>query len=351
MNFDPINGVRLLGAEIGILLVSFALTFSAFPYVRRLQCMGWPRWLFVSNWRPVLFLIVLALVSRAVLLPYIGVPEPRINDEYSYLLMADTFSHHRLANPTPPEWRFFETFHVNVTPTYGSKYPVAQGAFLALGEVLFHQPWIGVYLSTALLCGAICWALQPPLGLQWAFAGGLLAMFRFALFNYWMNSYWGGSVPALGGAVALGGLMRLIEENRSGRYRIGSATAFGLGLLLLGTSRPFEGLAFAIPLLVYFICNVVWASFADRRSAMQAVLPVLLIGILSGAFMGYYNYRVTGNPALMPYLLSERTYSPLPFLMLQKPRSDIVFSDPVFANYYKVEAAEHDYHETRTLSD
>ena len=350
MNFEPVNGLRLVGIETALLLLVFAFGLVASRYLGRFRWIRWPQWLFANSWRPIIFVVALALIGRAALLPYIGVPQPRINDEYSYLLMADTFSHQRLANPTPPEWQFFETFHVNLQPTYVSKYPVAQGAFQALGEASFHQPWVGVYFSTALLCGAICWALQPFVSLEWAFLAGLLAVFRFALFSYWMNSYWGGSVPALGGALSLGGAVRLFEQNRTRRYRIGSATAFGLGLLMLATSRPFEGLAFSVPLLVYFTYHAISTSLEDRRTAFASVCPVLVIGIVSLGFMAYYNVRTTGNPTLLPYVLNERTYSPLPSLMLQKPRTDIVFTDPVFAKYYTVEAAEHGYEEGRTLA-
>ncbi len=349
MNFQPINGLRLLGIETGILVVALAITFVSLPYLRRLAWVRWPKWLFVSDWRPTLFVIVLALIGRAALLPFIGIPEPHINDEYSYLLMADTFSNHRLANTTPPEWQFFETFHITLTPTYHSKYPIAQGVFLALGQVLFHQPWVGVYLSTALLCGAICWALQAFMPPQWAFLGGLLAVFRFALFSYWTNSYWGGSLPALGGALALGGVVRLFAENKTARYRAGSAVAFALGLLLLANSRPYEGFAFSIPLLAYFLYKIVSRKPDYGRIAVPILLPVLLIGATGIGFMAYYNYRTTGDPLLMPRLQNERTYAPLPFLIGQKPPANFVSSDPVFAKYYQVEAQEHQYLETVTL--
>ncbi|MFZ0705804.1 MAG: hypothetical protein WAM71_09405 [Candidatus Korobacteraceae bacterium] len=350
MNFEPVNGLRLLGTELGILVAVFAVSFVSLPYLRRLPWLQWPKWLFASSRRPTLFVILLALVGRACLLPLIGIPEPHINDEYSYLLMADTFANHRLANPTPPEWQSFETFHVTLTPTYHSKYPIGQGAFLALGQVIFHNPWIGVYLSTALLCGAICWALQAFLSPTWAFVGGLLALFRFALFSYWMNSYWGGSVPAVGGALALGGVVRLFEVDRTARYRIASGAAFALGLLILANSRPYEGFAFSIPLLAYFLYKAFSWRRHQQRIAIPVFVPVLLIGTIGIGFMAYYNYRTTGDPFLMPRVQNERTYAPLPAFIGQKKAANFVFTDPVFAKYYQVEAQEHHYLETVTLA-
>jgi hypothetical protein len=346
MNSEPINGLRLLGIEIATLIVAIVIAFVALPYLRRLS---WPRWLFVKTWRPSLLVIVLALVGRALFLPVAGIPEPHINDEFSYLLMSDTFAHHRLANVTPQQWQFFETFHVTLTPSYHSKYPIGQGVFLALGQVIFHQPWVGVWLSTALLCGAICWALQAFVPPPWAFIGGLLAVFRFALFSYWVNSYWGGSIPGLGGALALGGVVRIFAANRTPRYRQGSAQAFAAGLWILANSRPYEGLAFSVPLLIYFLYKLSSSYKRERNILVPALLPVLLVAAVGGSFMGYYNHRTTGNPFLMPRLQNEKTYAPLPFLIGQPKQTHFVFSDPAFEKYYEVEAQEHHLMERVTL--
>ena len=78
-----------------------------------------------------LFLAVIAI--RVLALPFLHVPVPGIHDEFSYLLLSDTFAHGRLTNPTHPMWISFETFHVNWFPTYSSMYQPAQGAALAVG--------------------------------------------------------------------------------------------------------------------------------------------------------------------------------------------------------------------------
>jgi len=350
MFYVPINGLRMLAVESAILFAAFVVALVA---LRFLPSLGWPRWLdwlLATHARSVLFVIAAALLGRALLLPVVGIPEPRVDDEYSYLLMADTFAHHRLTNPTPPLWQHFETFHVNLVPTYHSKYPVSQGLALAFGQVLFDQPWVGVYLSTALMCGAICWALQVFVTPAWALVGGLMAVFRVALFSYWMNSYWGGSVAALGGAIAVGAVVRLFDPQVTVRRRRLLAALFAVSLLLLATSRPYEGFAFSVPLLLWFAYKVVRAAVQREAGLGSTVLPVAAIAIAGMLMMGYYNERTTGNPLLLPHVLNERTYSPFPLFIWQQPKPPMTFRDPVFAKFFKVTQEEYGYGEAKSLA-
>src|SRR6266481_1180425 len=86
---------------------------------------------------------VTALALRAALLPIQPIPQPTVHDEFSYLLMSDTFAHGRVANPTHPMWTHFDAPYVNQKPTYVSKYFPAQGVLLALGQVVFGHPFWG----------------------------------------------------------------------------------------------------------------------------------------------------------------------------------------------------------------
>ena len=349
MNYVPIHGLRMLAVESFILIAAFLLGLLSLRFLPPAR----PKWLdgiLAVNSRSLLLVVAVALAGRALLLPFIGIPGPRINDEYSYLLMADTFSHHRLTNPTPPAWQHFETFHVNLTPTYHSKYPVSQGLVLAFGEVVFHQPWIGVYLSTAALCGAVCWTLQAFVPPGWALLGGLLAVFRIAFFSYWMNSYWGGAMAALGGALALGSVARLFEPQLPDRRRLALAALFAISLLMLATSRPYEGFAFSMPLLGYFLYKSARAAHRGEGKLRFTVLPVAAIGVAGVLMMGYYNQRTTGNPLLLPHILNERTYSPLPLFLWQRPNPNPTFRDPVFAKFFKLTVEEYGYEKTKSIS-
>ena len=270
-----------------------------------------------------------AILIRVSLLAFVPVPIPRVEDEFSYLLAADTFAHGHLTNPAPTLPIYFETIHVNVFPTYMSKYPPAQGAALAMGQILGH-PWIGVLLSAGAMCGAIVWMLQGWLPAQWALVGGVLVVFHIGIFSYWTNSYWGGTVAAIGGALAIGALPRVMRFRR-----VRDAILLALGAAILANSRPFEGLIFCLPVFASLFAWVCGSRGPGWRVAWgQILVPIFAVLAATVAFMGYYNWRGTGKALLFPYSLNSRTYMSAPELVWQSVKPPLHYSNPQMKSFY-----------------
>jgi hypothetical protein len=268
---------------------------------------------------------------RILLLPLLPVPVPGIHDEFSYLLMADTFAHGRLANPPHPMWMSFETFHVNWFPTYSSMYPPAQGLVLALGQIL-GQPWIGVLLSDSAMCAAILWMLQAWMPARWAFLGGALVAMKLSIASYWMNSYWGGAVAALGGALVLGALPRITR-----RAKTRDVLLLGLGIAILANSRPYEGLLLCLPAAGFFswwLAGKTEPQINLHQRIRNVLLPLAAMLFLLAAFMGYYNWRLTGNPLLFPHTLNVRTYHTAPIFVWGRVRPPLQYDNQQFVDFY-----------------
>ena len=276
-----------------------------------------------------LFFIIISV--RLAALPQLPVPVPGIHDEFSYLLMADTFAHGRLANPPHPMWMSFETFHVNWFPTYSSKYPPGQGAVLALGQLLGH-PWIGVLLSVAAMCAAILWMLQAWLPARWALLGATPVALKFGIASYWINSYWGGAVAATGGALALGAMPRIVRHARTR-----DALLLGLGIAMLANSRPYEGLLFCIPVAGWFLwwlAGKTKSSVPPRIRIARILAPLAVVLLFTFSFAGYYNWRLTGNALLFPHALNTRTYRTTGLFLWDHPKNPLEYHNQQFEDFY-----------------
>lgn len=266
-----------------------------------------------SRWIGLWIALAVLLFSAALLIFY-RLPQPRIHDEFSYLLQSDTLAHGRLTNPTHPLWRYFETFHELQQPTYASKYQPGQGLFLAFGQVI-GQPIVGVWLSTALAIAALYWMLRALFNPAWSLAGALLAALN-AQVLWWNWSFWGGCVPMLGGSLVIGGMFRTLNKPSAS-----TAAVMGSGAGILAITRPFEGIA-----LCACVAVVCLASFwKTRHPALMTnfVIPVIVGALPFITFDLYYNYRVTGHALTPPYSVYEKTYSRNALFIWQKdPQND-----------------------------
>ena len=271
------------------------------------------------------------LLLRLAILPVSPIPSPFAPTDFSYLLAADTFAHGRLANPTPAMWTHFESIHITMQPTYMSMYFPAQGLVLAAGKVLLGSPWLGLLCATALMCAAICWMLQAWLPPSWALLGGFLAVLRLGLFSYWINTYTGGgSVAALGGALVLGALPRLMKEPRQR-----SAVILAVGISILALTRPFEGLLLCLPVSLALGRWIYAGTNRPSPAALcrLAALPMMIL-IAAGSWLAYYDYRAFGHLTTLPYTVGRATYAVVPYYIWQSQRAMPVYRHEVLRNFY-----------------
>ncbi len=244
----------------------------------------------------------LPLVLRLALLPWVPPPEPHVHDEFGHLLVADTLTAGRLANPPHPLWRHLETIYVVQQPTYSATYPIGQGILLAVGKALTGTPWAGVLLAVVLMCGAISWMLFGCLPPHWAAVGGLLAALNYGLAPQWVDSYWGGALSAFGGALLFGALCRL---RRSPSRTL--AVMVGLGWSIVWLTRPFESL---LPLMITWglIAAFIIRDPSLWRRWLGPIVLILSIQIFTGCVTALHNRAVTGSFTTLPYQYSQQVY-------------------------------------------
>jgi hypothetical protein len=278
-------------------------------------------------------------VGCALLAFVVHEPIPRTHDEFSYTVMAETFASGHVSNPPPPLTEFFDTFHVLMRPIYASKYFPAQGIFLAVGEKLTGHDAVGLWLGSALACTAITWMLQGWISPGWGLLGGFLFVVQYGIFSYWSQSYWGGMVAALGGALFFGAIRRLWD-----RFSWQNAFWLAIGLLILANSRPAEGFLAVLPITALFLHHL-WRNCRWREAGLWPglVMPLVLTLAPGVAAMGAYNRAITGSAFKTPYMLHEQQYQESsPFLFLP-PRLQLTYSSFWLYQYYHVREFQQHY--------
>lgn len=330
--------------DFGLLEVALLIALAIFAGSSKARRSRMPaRWMSAVRRiarRPVLAygtILALAILPRAAFLAATGLPVPFIPDEFSYLLLADTLESGRLSNPVHPQWVFFETVHVIPEPAYQSQYLPGTAVFLALGRKVFGHEGFGVWLGSILLFPALLWALRgwfPPL---WAWFACALATVRFGVGGSWVDSYWGGAIPALGGVLMAGSVAGTVMGRR---FTWVEGLAFGAGASILLSTRPWEGAALGLG-----CCGLLlWALWRRKGELAQFVtrfaLPATILLAACALGLAKYNAAVTGSATTMPYQISQKLYGWPMTLPWMKP-DHREFRHPQMRLYHKWERLEH----------
>jgi len=170
------------------------------------------------------------------------------------------------------------------------------------------------------LAGVLCCALQGWLPPVWALMGTLISI-DLCLFSYWINSYWGGAVAAIGGALVIGAYIRMIRRKNAGL----ASWLFGAGAVILLLTRPYDRALLVIPTAVSL-----WMNSKQRRA--QVWIPIVVVGAAGCAWSALYDYRVTGHPLRLPYQEYFAQYESVPPLIVMPVQHTKAFRhfDPEF---------------------
>jgi hypothetical protein len=264
--------------------------------------------------RPYLSAVLIAgvvICARLTLSPFLGTPQPIVADEISLMLQAKTYLSGHLANHLKllPD---FESVYIILSPAYASMYPVLRSFPIFVGLSLGIGAWGGILLSMVALIVVVYWMVREWMNSRYAFIAAFIVVIRYGLFSFWVNSYWGGAFTALGGVLLLGGYKAI----RS-RPDILNGALVGLGVVILMSTRPYEGMLYSIPFGAALVLQFVRSTALERKSLIPAGLAA---GVLVAAGFGLtlaHNEAVTGDWKTAPYSLYRQTAAEVPAFLVE----------------------------------
>jgi 4-amino-4-deoxy-L-arabinose transferase-like glycosyltransferase len=241
----------------------------------------------------ILLICALALLSTAAVAFFAFERLPHLEDEVAYLYQAKTLALGRLTVPSPSEaGSFWIPFVIDYQGQRFGKYPPGWPAVLALG-VLVHVPWLVnpllaalalylVYRLGSTLYDARAGLLAAALGLfsplflvlSGSFLSHLASLVWLLLFSLWF--VW-------------------TAQGRSRWFAVGAGLALGMAFL----TRSLTAIAYAAPFVAHSVVQVV---LRRQRYWPNYVLIALTGGALA-TLLPIYQWAVTGDPWLNPYLL------------------------------------------------
>ena len=127
-----------------------------------------------------------------------------------------------------------------------------------------------------------------------------------------MNSYWGGAFTALGGVLLVGSFKAV----RS-RPNLLNGAALGVGVVILMTTRPYEGNFFAIPFGAALVIQFFRVTGPERKSLLPAGVAASLLVAAGFGLTIAHNEAATGHWDVAPYSLYRQTAAEVPAFLVE----------------------------------
>jgi 4-amino-4-deoxy-L-arabinose transferase-like glycosyltransferase len=247
----------------------------------------------VSANKLILLICLLAFASAAAVSIFAFERLAHLEDEVAYLYQARTIALGRLTVPSPEQpGAFWTPFVLDHQGQRFGKYPPGWPALLSLG-ILARVPW-AINPVLAALCAYLLYRLGKTLYDE---RTGLLAAalsLASPLFLVLSGSYLS-HMASLAWLLLFSLWFVWITQGRSQWFALGAGLALGMAFL----TRPLTAAAYAAPFMAYSLVQVL----RRQQPTWTSYLLVALAGGTAAALLPLYQWWVTGDPWLNPYVL------------------------------------------------
>lgn len=224
-------------------------------------------------------------------------PVPVVHDESSYVLQAEIFARFRWTAPSPTIPEFFEQPYVQVVPAVASKYPPGHALLMSVGSLLHFSALMPLLLTGA--TAALLMMVATRVTNSWIALLGWITWLTTPLVLRYQPGYFSETTTT---TLVLASWWCLLEwrETRKRSWIALIGLALGWGAI----TRPLTILAFALPIAVVVVADVVrYKRWPDAPIALAACIAVF-------AIVPLWNARTTGDRGLTPLDLYTRDYIP-----------------------------------------
>lgn len=223
---------------------------------------------------------------------------PLLIDEIIQVIQARWYAEGHLWIPTPDHPEFSSLFNLveHDGRTFGH-FPFGGPAMLALGSLVGAEWLVGPVAGTlsVRLFAALLTSLEPTASRRWH--RGTVVVFALAPFGAFMfGSHMNHATALCWLMLAWVGIDRATGADEGRLLPRGWALLAGLGLGMVATIRPLDGVAFALP-------TGLWLAWRARRGGPPRQTLVLVGAGMVGpiALLLWVNQQTTGAPLLFGY--------------------------------------------------